>query len=210
MNAQQRLAHLLEIVETPTGRSITISDIESVLTPLDFAIVRMTLKAATMPAIPDGASETDILIANAIAEKMQDATAAMRGGGLLLSSPERQAMIDQLATAGNWSNEVRDSVKTLGVIRKPRWQSEGYAAEPTLESVQAELDNENRQGDETRHEVLLSVNRGIDGTLRVMARVTPVEFAEGVELRRGSVQTLVNDAALIAALAPIIEGLTDG
>jgi len=124
-----------------------------------------------------------------------------------LSGADRQQLIDELAIAGEWSDAVRDAVKALGGVWQARWQIDGYASEPTLESVQAELDHENQPADETRHEVLLSVNRGTDGVMRVMARVTPVEYANGVELRRGEARTVVNDAALIAALSPIIEGL---
>jgi hypothetical protein len=67
---------------------------------------------------------------------------AMSSVGLSLSTSERQGVIDMLAASGDWPNEVRDAVKALGGTYKPRWQSEGYAVEPTLESVQAEIDKE--------------------------------------------------------------------
>ena len=139
MSPEEKLAHLLESVFIPTDRPVTISDIESVLDDLSFARVRMTLDAATVPVIPDGASEVEVLMARMIAKKMEDAVHAMRGSGLLISSPERQGMIDQLAAAGQWPDAVRDAVKTLGGIWKPRWQVEGHETEPTLESVTAEI-----------------------------------------------------------------------
>lgn len=60
--------------------------------------------------------------------------------GISLSDDLRQGMIDQLAVAGKWPNSVRDAVKALGRVTKPRWQTEGYAHEPTLEQIQAEID----------------------------------------------------------------------
>jgi len=127
--------------------------------------------------------------------------------GMSLSGADRQGLIDQLAIAGSWPDAVRDAVKALGGIWKSRWQIEGYEAEPTLESVQAELDNEATAADETRHEVLLSCNRGTDGVMRVMTRVTPVEYADGVQLRKLPPKVIANEANLIAALTPIIEAL---
>ena len=66
----------------------------------------------------------------------------MSTNGLSLSTPDRQAVIDALATAGSWPDAVRDAVKALGGVWRPRWQIEGYAIAPTLESVQAELDRD--------------------------------------------------------------------
>jgi hypothetical protein len=192
MNAEERLAWLLETEWVPTNRQVLFADITAVVGLEATALVVGTMKAA---------SATNPL--------MDTIIIAMSTNGLSLSTPERQDVIDQLAAAGDWPNEVRDAIKALGGVWRPRWQSAGYASEPTLEQVQSELATENAPSDETRHEVLLSVNRGTDGTMRVMARVTPVEFAAGVELRRGDVRTLVNDEELVAALSPIIEGLTD-
>jgi hypothetical protein len=59
-----------------------------------------------------------------------------------LSGADRQGLIDQLAIAGNWPDAVRDAVKALGGVSRPRWQIEGYAIEPTLQSVQAEIDRD--------------------------------------------------------------------
>jgi hypothetical protein len=89
-----------------------------------------------------------------------------------------------------------------------------YRAEPTptvaeiSAAWQQHVAADTLAADEIRHEVLLSCNRGTDGGLKVMARVTPVEFADGVLLRRGQPTVLANDVGLIAALSPIVEGLT--
>jgi hypothetical protein len=55
--------------------------------------------------------------------------------GLTLSSGQRQALIDQLADGGKWPAEVRAAIKRLGGTWQPRWQAEGYQAEPTLETL---------------------------------------------------------------------------
>jgi hypothetical protein len=57
-----------------------------------------------------------------------------------LSGADRQSLIDQLATAGQWPDAVRDAVKAMGGVSRPRWQIEGYDSEPTLQSVQAEIE----------------------------------------------------------------------
>jgi len=64
---------------------------------------------------------------------------AMSTNGLSLSTAERQGVIDSLAIAGEWPDAVRDAVKALGGINRPRWQSEGYSSEPTLEQITIEL-----------------------------------------------------------------------
>lgn len=76
-----------------------------------------------------------------------------------------------------------------------------------IEQEQTKSELESLTADETRHEILLSVNQGTDGVMRVVARVTPVEFADGVLLRRGDATVLANDVGLIAALTPIVEGI---
>ena len=190
MNTQERLDYLLESEWVATNKSVLFADITEVIGLEATALVVGTIKAASA--------------ANPL---METILIAMSTVGLSLSTQERQSVIDSLAVAGQWPDSVRDAVKALGGVNRPRWVTAGYASVPTLESVQAEIDAEQTVADETRHEVLLSVNRGTDGAMRVMARVTPVEFADGIELRRGTAKTIVNDANLISALAPIIEVL---
>ena len=136
MTPQERLDYLLESVFVPTNRLVTISDLESTLDDFGFALVRLTLDTASQPQIVDGMSQVEILIARATAKKIEDAVEAMRStDGLSLSTPARQAVIDQLAIAGEWPDTVRDTVKALGGVWQPRWQWEGYASEPTLTQV---------------------------------------------------------------------------
>ena len=129
--------------------------------------------------------------------------------GMDYGDPATLAMVDQLAMSAPsvFTPERVATLKAWGQTARKRYELHGYGALPTVEAIQAEIAAESAEADETRHEVLLSCNRGTDGTLKVFARVTPVEFAEGVELRRGEPRTLVNDANLVAALVPIVEGL---
>lgn len=107
---------------------------------------------------------------------------------------------------------LKNEVITQGVIDTLVGLSQRFAVVPTADEVQTEwlqhIAETTLTADETRHEVLLSCNRGTDGTTRVMARVTPVEFADGVLVRRLQPIVIANSAELIAALTPIIEGLT--
>jgi len=124
MNAEERLAYLLELVWVPTNATITVSEIASAVGSLDAArLVVGTLQA--------GASQDPILAAS---------YQALSTVGMSLSGADRQELIDQLAIAGNWPDAVRDAVKALGGVWQTRWQIEGYASQPTLESVQVELD----------------------------------------------------------------------
>jgi hypothetical protein len=125
MNAEQRLEHLLDSVWVPTNRAVLFADITAVVGLEATALVVGTVKAA---AATNPLMDT-ILI-------------AMSSVGLSLSTAERQGVIDTLAVAGTWPDAVRDAIKALGGVNRPRWQIEGYATEPTIESVQAEIDRD--------------------------------------------------------------------
>jgi hypothetical protein len=186
MNAEQRLDYLLEVIPVPSGRG------------------RLT---HTWVAENIGLAVADQVYAEV--KKVSEPTALRfaTGDGIDTSAELWKTQAEVVAAQNHELVEHLEMLRDFESDMKPRWQKEGYAEEPTLESVQAELDAENAPTDEVRHEVLLSCNRGTDGVMRVMARVTPVEFVGGAELRRGEARTLVNDAAMIAALNPIIEGL---
>jgi hypothetical protein len=130
MTTDDRLAYLLESEFTPTHTGVTLAMIRDVLSPEEYAMVRLDLEAATVP-------KDDTLQSKLIAAEIVDALAAMRSSsGLSLSPHDRQGTIDQLAVAGQWPDSVRDTVKALGGISRPRWQIQGLEVEPTLESVQ--------------------------------------------------------------------------
>jgi hypothetical protein len=145
MTPQERLDHLLEDVSTPITTGVTLTIIENTLdsseaTAGTFPLVRLTIEAATVPQIVDGMDEPQIAQAKFIATRMADALMVLRSkDGLDLSPPIRQGMIDMLALAGQWPDAVRDAIKALGVRVQPRWQTEGYTIEPTLQSVTAEI-----------------------------------------------------------------------
>ncbi len=123
MNAQERYNYLMESVTTNTNRQIIVADIINAVGVEASGLVLGTLQAA--------AASNPILAA---------AYQALVTVGISLSDDLRQGMIDQLAIAGNWPNSVRDAVKALGRITRPRWQVEGYDEEPTLEQIQSEID----------------------------------------------------------------------
>lgn len=120
--AQQRLDYLLGTEFVPSNRQVLFADVTAVVGLEATALVVGTMKAA---------SATNPL--------MDTIIIAMSTNGLSLSSPERRAVIDQLAAAGSWPDSLRDAVKALGGVDRPRWQIEGYESEPTLDSVTLEL-----------------------------------------------------------------------
>jgi len=123
MNAEERLAYLLESVWVPTNATITVAEIVNAVGSLDAArLVVGTLQA--------GASQDPILAAS---------YQALSTVGMSLSGADRQGLIDQLAIAGEWPDSVRDAVKALGGTWRARWQIDGLENEPTLNSVTKQL-----------------------------------------------------------------------
>jgi hypothetical protein len=122
MNAEERLAWLLETEWVPTNRQVVFADITAVVGLEATALVVGTMKAA---------SATNPLLDTVII--------AMSTQGLSLSTPERQGVIDALATAGSWPDALRDAVKALGGVWRPRWQSAGYASEPTIADAKRDI-----------------------------------------------------------------------
>lgn len=122
MNAQERLDYLLETVHTPTGRQLQVADLIATVGVEGCGLVLGTLQAASQ--------------ANPVLAAAYQALVTV---GISLSDDLRQGMIDQLSAAGKWPDELRDAVKALGVTKHARWQTEGYASEPTLEQIQAEI-----------------------------------------------------------------------
>jgi hypothetical protein len=125
MNTQERLDYLLESEWVATNKSVLFADITEVIGLEATALVVGTIKAASA--------------ANPL---METILIAMSTVGLSLSTQERQSVIDSLAVAGQWPDSVRDAVKALGGVDRPRWVTAGYKIEPTLEIVQAEIDRD--------------------------------------------------------------------
>jgi hypothetical protein len=122
MNAEQKLAYLLESVWVPTNATITVAAIVEAVGLDAGRLVLGTIQAA---------SAQDPILASSYQ--------ALSTVGMSLSGADRQGLIDALATAGQWPDAVRDAVKALGGVRCPRWQIEGYANQPTLQQITTEL-----------------------------------------------------------------------
>ena len=211
----------MPIQNIPNVQSLTIQQIA------DFLDENVVERKSADPMLPDSAwatgarglrDFTPLVWEQMVAEIRTmglNETANQIGSGMDYGDPATIAMIDTLADSKPqvFTPERVAILKSWGTNTRKRYLDYGYSELPSVEQIEAELEALNaepQEADETKHEVLLSVNRGTDGEIRVMARITPVEFVEGVELRRGEVQTLVNDAALVAALNPIIQGLING
>lgn len=115
MNAQERLDYLLGTEWVPTNRQVIVADIIAAVGLESSRIVLGTLQAAS--------AQDPVLAA---------AYQALVTVGVSISGADRQAMLDTLATVGSWTNEVRNAIKALGGVDRPRWQIEGYESEPTL------------------------------------------------------------------------------
>lgn len=90
-----------ETVVNRNPKSWTVSDLITYLGEDDAVTVCNTIKQAALSnPIFDGA------------------WIALNTTGVQLGQDNRQAMIDGLAAAGNWSNTLRDKVKSAGVTRK--------------------------------------------------------------------------------------------
>lgn len=122
MNAEQKLAYLLESVWVPTNATITVAAIVEAVGLDAGRLVLGTIQAA---------SAQDPILASSYQ--------ALSTVGMSLSGDDRQGLIDALATAGQWPDAVRDAVKALGGVSSPRWQIEGYEETPTLKSIAAEI-----------------------------------------------------------------------
>lgn len=117
--ADEILAELLTDVWVPTDAAITGSEIVKAVGTDAARLVVGTLQA--------GAS-VDPLLALSFT--------AVGTLGMSLSPADRQAMIDELAVAGEWPDAVRDGVKALGGVWLANWMLRGFASEPDLSFVE--------------------------------------------------------------------------
>ena len=122
MTAQERLDYLMQSVTTNTNRQIIVADFIGAVGVDASGLVLGTLQSA--------AASNPVLAA---------AYQALVTVGISLSDDLRQSMIDQLAVAGSWPDAVRDAIKALGRVTQPRWMSEGYQSEPTLQQITTEV-----------------------------------------------------------------------
>jgi hypothetical protein len=129
------------------------------------------------------------------------------GESLEFHSDARQGLIHQLAISAGWSDEFRDKVLSLGRVTQPRYVTLGLPSLPTTEEIEAALNPP--VPDSQSHEVLLTVNKQPNGTVLVMARITPVGLKDGVVVHRGQPQVIMN-GDLVQVVTPILEMLTNG
>jgi hypothetical protein len=156
MTPEERLAYLRETVFVPVNMPVLITDVTNTVGLEAGALVVGTLKAA--------AAQNPLF---------ESVLIAMSSVGLYINTAERQGQIDQLAAAGEWPNELRDAVKSLGGRNRPRWQTEGYEFEPTIEQITDELTRE-----ETRNWWIAKraqIDEGLfDETLTTIAEVRSI------------------------------------
>lgn len=112
--AQEAFQAITTPVETRNNKAWTVSDLIPLL-PDDINNILGTLKSVPV---------------------FESAFIALSLSGLELSSDSRQAMIDQIAIVGQWSDELKAKVKQLGRPLVAPWQSAGLT-EPTLADVEA-------------------------------------------------------------------------
>lgn len=110
---QQAFDKIAQPVETLNNQAWTVDAINDAL-PSDVNIVLGTLESAPL---------------------FRSAFIALSISGLELASEKRQEMIDVLADIGQWSNELRSSVKQLGRPMVAPWKQIGLPSEPTLQEV---------------------------------------------------------------------------
>lgn len=76
------------------------------------------------------------------ADEVLDIQTALASGGFLLHTPERLAMLDEMAPKLSWSAELLDALRRITVITKFKWQLAGRASAPTIETIAAEIEAE--------------------------------------------------------------------
>jgi hypothetical protein len=122
MTPQDRLNQLLAIVDVPTNRQVIVADIINACGIEGAGLILGTLQqAATSNPIVAAAYQALVTV------------------GISISDPMRQGLIDGLAQAGQWPDALRDNLKTLGIVKTPQWEIEGYESQPTLQSVTTEM-----------------------------------------------------------------------
>lgn len=112
-NAQAAFVAITTPVETRNFKAWTVADIVPIF-PDDINTILGTLKAVPV---------------------FESAFIALSISGLELASDGRQAFIDQVATVGQWPDELKTRVKQLGRPMLAPWQSAGLN-EPTIADIE--------------------------------------------------------------------------
>lgn len=127
------LAELLAPVDTIDPAPVTMATLRERLPAALYGELRLSFIRAKALATSEAPAD------QIFAEEIADTQAALAGGGFILHTPERLALLDQMAPALGWSAYLLAAMLRVCIITRPRWQTEGRPAEPTLETVAAEL-----------------------------------------------------------------------
>lgn len=129
MNAQERLAELLEVVETPNTKGWMAGELPEALGSLADA--------------------------NTLLGIIEQASPLTRTAFIALSLPTGLQLWDKgpLLDALPLPADLRDRVKALGITSRARWQIEDYENQPTLEQITNELQRESWK---TRFDAILN------------------------------------------------------
>jgi len=128
------LAELLSPVDTIDPAPVTMATLRERLPSALYGELRLSFIRAKALATSEAPAD------QIFAEEIADTQAALAGGGFLLHTPERLALLDQMAPALGWSAYLLAAMLRVCIITRPRWQTEGRPTEPTLETITAELE----------------------------------------------------------------------
>lgn len=155
MNAQERLTELLEVVAVPSNRG---------------RLTNSALGDLTSPEVAE--TIYDLIKASTESYAIQFVV-----GGIDTSTPAWKARVDAIQVNDPGLAQIKPMIRDWETMSQPRWQSLGYDTEPTLESVQAEIDAE--QAQLAREAISLVwtakqavINEGIfDGTITTLEQI---------------------------------------
>lgn len=192
LSAQEIQDYLGQEIQVANDKAYTVKDFEDMVAAGYFTLAEVNLILGTLQSAP----------------LYNSAYIAMSTGtGLELASTGRQALVAGMADAAGWADELKNKVLALGVKSVYQYEQMGLGSLPTVEEIEVALVPV--IPDEQSHEVLLTVNKQVDGTVLAMARVTPVGIKDGQIVSRGEARVVVN-GDLIAIVNPILEGLING
>ncbi len=192
LSAQEIQDYLGQQLQVANDKVYTVKDFEDMVVSGSFTLDEVNQILGTLQSTP----------------LFNSAYIAMStGSGLELASPARQQLVSSMADAAGWGDELKNKVLALGVKSVYQYEQMGLGSLPGVEEIEAALVPV--IPDEQSHEVLLTVNKQVDGTVLAMARVTPVAIKDGQIVSRGEARVVVN-GDLIAIVNPILEGLING
>lgn len=172
-------------------------------TPLTYSRIRVALGEEIRQKVA-GTMRTIGASAHPLAGEIRDAHSVMliEAGGIDISTDDRQALIDLVATTGGWSAEESAAVKSLGV------RMVSLAGETvTASQCQAAIEADDAIPDSVGHQVLLSLNRQHDGTRQLVCRVTAVNLLAGQVLSQGESRAIIAGQQLSEAEQALMDAV---